>query len=207
MRRVTLFRGVSDRDRRALTLGVLLMVATIAGVRGVPAIRQWSDTAVASAREVVAEAERARRGVLGANLLADTMHVRSERFVALAPALLDGTNAATAGATLASIVSGAAAASDAKLGSVQVRTDTAARDSSGGTPRAFTRVAVRASLTSDVRGLARFVLALERALTLLSIDELSIAQTEPAADGTRPEILHVEIAVAGLALTRRGTRR
>jgi hypothetical protein len=138
-------------------------------------------------------------------VIADTMRVRAERFVALAPALLDGTSAATAGATLASILSGAAAASDAKLGSVQVRTDTAASDSSGGTPRAFTRVAVRASLTSDVRGLSRFLLALERGPTLLSIDELSITQTEPAADGMRPEILHVEIAVAGLALAGRGT--
>lgn len=205
MRRVSLLRAMSERDRRALSVGTLVIGAALAGARGVPALRGWSETSVASAREVVTEAERAHRGAVRAGVLADTIHVRSERFIALAPALLDGESAATAGATLASIVSGAAAASDARLGSVQLRTDTATRDSSAGASRAFTRIAVRASLTADVRGLSRFLLALERGLTLLAIDELSITQTEPAADGTRPEILHVEIVVAGLALTQRKT--
>jgi hypothetical protein len=190
-----------------LSLGALVIAATLAGARGVPALREWSETSVASAREVVGEAERAQRGVMGAKALADTMRARSERFVALAPALLDGKSAATAGATLASLVSGAAAASDAKLGSVQVRADTAVRDSSAAARRAFTRVAVRASLTADVRGLSRFLLALERGLTLLSIDELSVTQPEPGADGMRPEMLQVEIVVAGLALTTRRTTR
>jgi hypothetical protein len=197
---------MSSRDRRALSLGTLVIAATIAGARGVPALREWSETSVASAREVVGEAERARRSAMGAGALADTMQVRSERFIALAPALLDGKSAATAGATLASIVSGAAAASDAKLGSVQLRADSVP-DSSAAARRTFTRVAVRASLTADVRGLSRFLLALERGLTLLSIDELSVTQPEPGADGTRPEMLQVEIIVAGLALTGRRTAR
>lgn len=198
---------MSGRDRRALSLGALVIVGTFAVVRGTPALQEWSAMSVASAQEVVAEAERARKGAMGAAALADTMRARSERFVALAPALLDGKSAAIAGATLASIVSGAAATSDAKLGSVQLRADTAASDSSTAGPRAFTRVAVRASLTADVRGLSRFLLALERGLTLLSIDELSVTQPEPAADGTRPEMLQVEIVVAGMALTgRRATR-
>lgn len=202
MRGVPPLRSMSRRDRRALSLGAVAIVAAIAGTRGVPALRAWSVTSVASAREVGAEAERAQRGVLGASTLSDTMQARSQRLVALAPALLDGSSAATAGATLASLVSGAAATSDAKLGSVQVRTGTAVPDSSATTSRAFTRVAVRATLTADVRGLSRFLLALERGLTLLSIDELSISQPDPAADGTRPEVLQVEIVIAGLALTK-----
>lgn len=201
MKSIPGLRAMSGRDRRALSLGALVIVATLAGARGVPALGAWSETSVASAREVVAEAARAYRGVLEAPVLADTMRVRSERFIALAPALLDGKSAATAGATLASIVSGAAAASDAKLGSVQLRADTAARDSSATARRAFTRVAVRASLTADVGGLSRFLLALERGLTLLSIDELSVTQPDPGAESTRPEMLQVEIVVAGLART------
>ena len=207
MRPVPVLHAMSRRDRRALSLGALAIIGTLAVARGVPALRHWSATSVASAREVVAEDQRAQLSVSGARTLEDTMTARSERFVALAPALLDGKSAATAGATLASIVSGAAAASDAKLGSVQLRADTATRDSSGAARRAFTRVTVRASLTADVRGLSRFLLALERGLTLLSIDELSITQPEPGADGTRPEMLQVEIAVAGLALTGRRTAR
>lgn len=200
-------RAIASRDRRALSLGAFVIVSTLAVVRGVPALREWSETSVVSAREVVAEAERAQRAAMGAAALGDTMRARSERLIALAPGLLDAKSVASAGATLASIVSGAAAASDAKLGSMQLRTDTAALDSSMAVRRAFTRVAVRASLTADVRGLSRFLLALERGLTLLSIEELSVTQPEPGADATRPEILQVEIVVAGLALTgRRATQ-
>ena len=202
-----MLRSTSRRNRRALVYGAFAMVTTLAITRGAPALRDWSETSVASAREVLAEDERARRSTLAAPALADTMRVRSERFVALAPGLLDAKSASTAGATLASIVSGAAATSDAKLGSVQVRTDTMTRHSSDAASRAFTRVAVRASLTADVGGLSRFLLALERSLTLLAIDELAITQPEPGADAARPEMLQIEIAVAGLALTGRRTAR
>jgi hypothetical protein len=190
-----------------LSLGALVIVATLVLVRGVPALGGWSEASVRSAREVVAEAGRAHRAALALPALSDTMRVRSERFVALAPGVLDGASAATAGATLASLISGAAATADAKLGSVQVRTDTATRDSSRVTRRAFARVAVRANLTADVRGLSRFLLTLERGLTLLSIDELSITQPEPAAESTRPEMLQIEIVVAGLALIGRESGR
>lgn len=191
---------ISSRDRRALALGVVAIAGSVAVVRGVPALRHWSDASVSSAREVVAEARRAEASVQAWAALRDTMYARSERFFALAPALLDGASAATAGATLASLVSGAAAAADAKLGSVQVRSDTATRDSSGGPPRTFARVSVRASLTADVRGLSKILLALERGLTMLTVEQLTVTQPEPGADGTRPEVLQVELAVVGLAL-------
>lgn len=198
---------MSRRDRRALVLGACAMLTTLAATRGVPALRAWSETSVTSAREVVDEAVRARRSVQGAPALADSLRAHSERFVALAPALLDAKSAATASATLGSIISGAAATSNAKLGSIQVRVDTVAGSSSGAAPRTFTRVAVRATLTADVGGLSRFLLGLERGLTLLSIDEIAITQPEPGADGTRPEMLNIEIAVAGLAFTGQRTAR
>lgn len=207
MRRVPIVSAMSTRDRRAIGVGGVVIFVSMILSRGVPALRGWSESSVASARELVAEAERARRSVMGASALADTMRVRSERFVALAPALLDGGSPATAGATLASIISGAAAASDARLGSVQIRIDTTARDSSGRVRRAFARVSLRASLTADVRGLSKFLLSLERGLTMLAIDELSITQPEPGADGTRPETLQVDLVVAGLALSKPEGRR
>lgn len=203
---MSMLRGglaVSSRDRRALTLGVVGIVIAIVIARGVPALRQWSDASVASAREVAEEAARAEISVRGARTLKDTMQARGERFIALAPVLLDGSSAATAGATLASIVSGAAAAADAKLGSIHVLPATARRDSSGRVPRAFARVAVRASMTADIRGLSQVLLALERGPTLLSVEELAATQPEPAGDDSRPEMLQVEFVVAGLAHLRR----
>lgn len=203
MRGVPTLSAMPARDRRAVAVGAAVISIALGLSRGAPTLQQWSEDSAASARELVAEAERLHRGLAGADALADTMRVRSERLVGLAPALLDGASAATAGATLASIISGAAASADARLGSVQIRIDTAARDSSGKVGRAFARVAVRASLTADVRGLARFLLSLERGLTMLAVDELSITQSEPGADAMRPEMLRVDLVVAGLALARR----
>ena len=200
MRRPSPFRSMSARDRRALSFGAIAILVAVAVARGVPAIAAWSATSVVSAREVVAEAERAGRSVTGARALTDTMSARSARFVALAPLLLDGSSAAMAGATLASLVSGAAAASNAKLGSVQVGPGAVAGDSSGKVRNTFARVSVRASLTADVRGLSQFLLALERGPTLLAVEEMSITQPEPAAERSRPEILQVDLVVAGLAL-------
>lgn len=202
MRSLRLGVALSARDRRALSLGGLTIVAAVLFARGVPTLRAWSDASVRSAREVVREAAHAEASVRSAAALRDTMQARSARLVALAPALLDGASLTAAGATLASLVSGAAATADAKLESAQLRTDSAARASSSGAPRTFARVSVRASLTADVRGLASFLLALERGPTLLVIDELAVTQPDPGSDGTRPEMLHVEVVVAGLALPR-----
>jgi hypothetical protein len=189
---------MSARDRRALAVGALVVASAVLVTRGVPWYRGWHEASLTSAREMVAESQRAWNAVSNAQAISDTMQARSERFVQVAPTLLDGASAAAASATLASLVSGAAAASEARIGSVQVRPRTAA-DSSGSAHRAFQRVAVRATLTADVRGLAQMLLALESGQTLLSIEELSVTQPEPAADNTRAEALQVEIVVSGLA--------
>jgi hypothetical protein len=190
---------LAARDRRVLVLGAGAIAVMIAGVRGVPALRAWSTASVASAREVVSEADKAERSVRGGEGLRDSMRVRGARFLALAPALLDGSSSAAASATLASLISGAAATADAKLGAVHVRLDTARVSRS-----AFARVSARADLTADVRGLSRFLLALERGPTLLAIRELSVTQPEPGAGSDRPEMLRVDVVVEGLALAREG---
>jgi hypothetical protein len=189
---------LSTRDRRALSIGAIVVAGGVLVGRGLPALRAWSDASIASAGEAVAEAHRVELSVRGASALTDTIQARTARFLTLAPALVDGTSAGTAGATLASLLSGAAATAGAKLGSVQVRTEGSVRDSSGA--RTFPRVAVRASLTADVRGLAKLLVALERGPTLLSIEELAVTQPEPGADGGRPEVLQVELVIGGLAL-------
>jgi hypothetical protein len=151
---------------------------------------------------MVTEADNAERSVASREALRDSMRVRAARFLALAPALLDGSSTAAASATLASLISGAAATADAKLGAVHARVDTSRRAGS-----TFARVSARADLTADVRGLSRFLLALERGPTLLAIRELSVTQPEPGAGADRPEMLRVELVVDGLALAPSGTSR
>jgi hypothetical protein len=131
------------------------------------------------------------------------MAARGARFIALAPVVLDGSSVASGGATLASLVSGAAATANAKLGSVHVKVDTAAR----GARNTFAHISARADLTADVRGLSRFLLALERGPTRLAIRALSVTQPEPGGASDRPEMLRVEVVVEGLALARGGASR
>jgi hypothetical protein len=193
---------LGPRDRRALVFGAGAIGALIVGMCGVPPARAWSASSVASAREVVAEAKRGEQSLRAGQALRDSMRVRGARFVALAPMLLDGSSSATAGATLASLISGAAATADAKLGAVHVRLDTARRADARSI---FARVSARADVIADIRGLSRFLLALERGPTLLAIRELSVTQPEPAASPDRPEMLRIELVVDGLALARDGS--
>ena len=190
---------LAARDRRMIVLGAGTVIVMVVSMRGVPALRAWSAASVASAREAVAEADKAELSVRGGAALRDSMRVRGARFLALAPALLDGSSTAAAGATLASLIAGAAATADARLGAGHVRLDTAQRARS-----TFARVSARADLTADVRGLSRFLLALERGPTLLAIRELSVTQPEPGASSDRAEMLRIEVVIEGLALGREG---
>jgi hypothetical protein len=192
MRRLVL----DKRDRRVLVAGVLIIGAIISGSRGVPAWLGWQREARASAAEVQTELAHARAGAAARNAVHDSLAARGQRLLALAPALLSGDSPASAAATLAALVSGAAAQANVHLGAVQVRPDSVARG-------AFTRVAVRASATGDVTGVTQMLLFLERGPTLLAVRELSITQPEPGAPADRAEALRLEFLVEGLVLNAR----
>jgi hypothetical protein len=186
----------SQRDRRALLVGAITVFTMMALSRGLPAWSAWQRRVREDARVSRAGAERARAllGIHGA--IEDSLAARDERFVALAPKLLGGESPTAAGATLAGLVSGAAAGAGVRLGAVEIRPDTAG-------PGAFTRVAVRADATGDIRGVTKMLAALERGPTLLAIRSFSIDQPEPAAASDRMEALHVTLEVEGLMLTPR----
>jgi hypothetical protein len=189
-------RGMSARDRRALIAGVVAIGSLITLSRGLPAWRAWRqavhEEAIASATDIARA--RSLLGVSGA--IGDSLAARNDRFLALAPALLGGESPAAAGATLAGIVSGAAATSGVRLGAIQIRPDTASSET-------FTRVSVRADATGDITGVMKMLTAIERGPTLLAVRSLSIDQSAPAATSDRMEALRVSLVVEGLMLTPR----
>lgn len=128
--------------------------------------------------------------------VADSLRARNARYLALAPALLDGDTPAAAAATLAGLVSGAASGAQVRMGAIQLRIDTTARG-------AFVRVGVRADATGDVEGITGMLATLERGPEVLVFRELAITQPEPGAGDDRPEALRVELVVEGLAVRRR----
>ena len=187
---------LTPRDRRVLTVGAISCAALAMGARGIPALMRWTRDSRAAAAQLVGEEARARTSIARAAETRDTLAARNARYLALAPRLLDGETAAGAGGTLASIVSGAATASNVRLGSVQIRADSTRRG-------AFTSVAVRADLTGDIRGISEMLATLEKGPALLAVRELSITQPEPAAGDDRAEVLRAEVVVEGLMLTPR----
>jgi len=187
---------LSPRDRRTLVAGAAIVAALVLGAKGIPAWLAWTRATRDEAREMVAEAARARASVEGATPTRDSLAVRYKRYLALAPRLLDATTPAGGGAALSSVVAGAAAGASAKVASIQIRADSAG-------PAAFTRVAVRADVVCDVRGLVAMLAALERGQLLVTVPELAVTSPDPGAGDDRPEMLHVQLLVEALVLNRR----
>jgi hypothetical protein len=160
---------------------------------------QWTRDRRASAAQLSAEAVRARISVAHLEETRDTLAVRNVRYLALAVHLLEQQTPAGAGGSLASILSDVAASSNVRVGSVQIRADTA-------NVGAFIRVTVRAELTGDIRGLAELLSAIEQSQTLLAVRALSISQPELGAGDERAEVLRAELVLEGLMPSTRGRR-
>ncbi len=189
----------SRRDRRALVVGAIAVITMVVLSRGLPAWSSWQRRVREDARVSRTATERARALLGIRSAIEDSLAERDERFVALAPKLLGGESPAAAGATLAGLISGAAASSGVRVGAVQIRPDSAGAG-------AFTRISVRADATGDVRGVMKMLSVLERGPTLLAIRSLLIDQPEPAAASDRMEALRVRLEVEGLMVTPRADR-
>jgi len=182
---------MSARDRRALAIGAAAIVALTVLGRGLPALLSWEREMATVAEERGAELARAHVQIARAEIFQDSARAHGARIVALAPLLLGGDSPATASATLAGIVSGAAARANVRVGALQLHADTATRG-------AFVRVGVRGEVTGDIAGVMAMLASLEHGPTMLAIRELSITQPEPAATPDHMEALHVELLVEGM---------
>jgi hypothetical protein len=188
--------AISERDRRVLTIGVVSIGLLLLVGRGIPAWSRWDADARASAAELEAEAVNAEAAVRALPALRDSSAARRQRLAVLAPALVSGESEASAGAALASLVSGAASRAGVQLGAVQLaRPDSTART-------VFTRVRVSTDATGDLPSLLRFLRALEGGPTMLAVREWSISQPNAGGPADRPEQLRLELSVEGLAAGR-----
>jgi len=191
---VTPLSMMSARERRVV-LGGLIVGAAVLGARIVPAWRGWLADTRSAAIVSNAELARARSGIAGMPLLRDSLVARNGRYLALAPGILTGTSSGAVGATLASIVSGAAAGAGLEVGAISIRLDTVKTS-------VFSRPSVRGDARGDIAGLTRFLVALERGPTVLVIQQLAVTQPEPGAADDRPESLRIDFTIEGIALTR-----
>jgi len=139
----------------------------------------------------------ARAEVEGAGVLRDSVAAMTQALVALAPDLLSGHSAAEAVADLSAQVNFAASRHQARLTESAPMPDTAHAGRLG-------RVTVRASLQTDIRGLASVLRALESGSPTLTVRSVRVLAPDPVGVERKPELLSVEITVAGWYLHTRG---
>ena len=183
---------MTPRDRRVLMLGGGVILAAVVLLRLGP----WAVRAHAALRDRAVESTlavaRAHALLTSGPVIRDSLGPALAGVVALAPRLLDGATAAEAGATLAGQVSAAAAQSGLRVLRIDPLPDSAGL---------FGRVSVRAELEGDIRGLVRWLKAVERGDLLLTVPAFSVATNEePAPSGA--EALRIEASVAGYFLRR-----
>lgn len=179
------------RDRRALGAGLALIgTVTLIG-RGVPAWRQWEQTAVVAAGESAHRLRGAQTDIHAHQSVVALRATLTKRLDSLSGAYLTAPSTAVAGAALATLISDYGAESGVRVTSAAVRPDSSRKT-------AFTRIAVRVSATGDVEGLADYLRSIESSEQLLAVRELSVAQAEPSAPDSRAEALRFEFLVEGL---------
>jgi hypothetical protein len=192
-----------QRERRVVFVGVVITAAGLLFGRMLPAWSAWVGAERSDAERLSSDLQRTRARIQNLSVARDTLMARNGRYLALAPSITPGRTAGAAGASLASLVSGMAATAGLRMGALQIRSDTSGTRSE---MSVFRTIAVRGDAQGDVRGVARFLAAIEGSATALAIRHLSISQPEPAAPPDRPEGLRIEFVIEGLALHRNAAR-
>lgn len=181
---------INQRDRRALVLGAIVILATLILARGVPTLMSWTTERQSSAAELTTELRALRHALATQRERRAHVAAGTASLARLEAGLLGGATPASAAAALAQFVGAAADSSGVHVRSTQVRGDTAR------TGAVFAPVSVRIDATSDVRGLTNLLTRLERGPMLLVVRALSITHPEPNAE---MEALNVELTVEGLS--------
>jgi hypothetical protein len=153
----------------------------------------WSDGARTTAASVVAELANEEASIRARSLTQDSLIARRVRLAALDSAILDGESPPLAGASLAELLSDAAEDTEVQIGSLQVRTDSAARGT-------FAPVQVQASVTGDLDGVVSFLSRIEDGPELLVLRELNLsASADQTSSPAKREVIRADLLVEGLA--------
>jgi len=196
---------MNTRDRRAVLIGMLILVPSLGWIWGVRPYR----AALADARDrIAAEGSalaRERSAVLEATRNPARRQFADSALVAVAPRVFTGANDVAAGAALVNYLGDVARRTHVWLASAATRGAVA---TGRGTPSAAPapdgtrplRVELRAE--SDFRGILEFLDALERGEKLVTVERLDIAKTLRAGDEAS-ETLSLSATVVGYAVARR----
>lgn len=184
--------AMSARDRRTLIAGVAVMLSIVLIGRGLPALQRWQSDREAAALQSMRMVAIAFRSIRQLPMLRRSVAARVRRLSLADSTLLHGDSPAAAAAELASVLSDIADENDVEVAALSMHADSGFRSD-------FARASVRLSGTTDVQGLAAMLHDIEAGSHLLAVRELVVGQPDAGAPDTRPEALHVELLIDGLA--------
>lgn len=189
---------MTPRDRRALIIGVGVVLAAVVLLRVLPATLRSVNEARAMLRERAALLARTRDEMASLPKLRDSAAVLSQALVALAPQLLSGSVDAEAAADISGRVNIIASRAPAKVERLDPIRDSITTGRLG-------RVRLHAALETDVRGLVAVLKAIDTGDEVLLLEELHVEAPQPAGAERGPEILRIEVIVSGWYIRPRET--
>ena len=179
---------MSDRDRRALAAGATCIVLTVMLGTVIPAERRWQAHAEIRAALLSRELAEARAVLSREIATRDSVVARVRMLQTVERDLVRVESKSSGEATLAALVSTAAASSGIKV-------DALALDADGVDAGPLEYVSVTGDATGDIQSLAAFLTAMERASARVAFRALSITQSDAGAPDTRAENLRLEFTV------------
>lgn len=183
---------LNPRDRHVLMVGLVSVVAIVAGGRGFPWLAEYTAKREFEAGIAASRAARADEALRHAQRT-DVALQRVRADLALYDSsLVEGETPSAASARLAELVSEAASGTDARLGSITLGVD------SSGKGERLSRVTARASLSGELYSIVLVLQSLEEGPHLLAVRELSVTQAQPVASQRQIEVLQADILVEGL---------
>ena len=185
------------RDRRALTLGGVVLVGAVLTLRILP----WGIRSLRAAdRELGQRASllaRTRGELAEAGALGDSAAALTRALAGLAPKLVGGETSADAAADLAGRVTALAAQH-------HVRVDRVDPLPAVGAAGRLRPVGVRVGIEGDLRGVAGLLQGLANGPTAVALDALHLMARDPGGAGQGPEVLQGDVSVRAWYLPRAG---
>jgi hypothetical protein len=181
---------MTPRDRRALVLGSLAVAVGVFVLRVLPWTVRSALAGEVGLRQRAALLARAHADLAEASGLRDSAVELGHALVGLAPKILSGNSLAEAVADLSGRVNLAASRNQAKLERVDPLTDSTVSGR-------LHRVALRAAFECDIRGLVGVLQALTFGKAALTVRELRVTAVDASSADRSPEVLRVDMTVAG----------
>jgi hypothetical protein len=182
---------LADRDRRALTLGGVVLLVAVVMFRGVPALARWTGAERARAERLSDVVTRVRGSSRYLVSLSDSARARARRAALLDSLFLSGDVSTLSAANLAAELSDDAAVEGLRVAAVQAE----ATSDSTSVPR---RIRAHATVNGQLGAIVKFLMRVENGPPLLDVEELSLSQPTVMPNG-QPETIHADLVVVGFA--------